>query len=461
MMLASMPSLSARANEPMYEQLYRFFVERIHRGELRTGEKLPSKRSLCAELGVSLSTVETAYALLVSEGYVNSRPKSGFYIAEFSPLEPVANPPQTRPLPPSAPKEAELDLSTASVDVSLFPYATWAKLNKEVVYASPELLQQGDRQGDPGLRLALAAFLGQYRGVNCGPEQIVVGAGMEYLTQLLISLLPRDTVFGVEDPGYPSICSSLRLFGRQLRFLSLDEAGVRPEQLRDSDVSAVYVTPSHQFPMGMTMPASRRSQLLRWAWEREDRYLIEDDYDSEFRYDQRPLPAMQGMDRQEKVVYVGTFSRSLAPSIRMAYLVLPHPLLERYRAMSAYQQSTVSRYEQAVMTRFLQDGYYARYLRRISGRYKARRNALTRALGQLEGVQLWGHQGGLHFLLEKQGLSEAELCARALEAGIPLRGLGAYCHTVAPRPSTVVIGYGGLKDDAVDTAVRTLAAAWA
>ena len=459
-MLSSMPTLSYEGKTPLYEQLYRFFTVQIRRGALRTGEKLPSKRSLCAELGISLSTVETAYALLVSEGYVNAKAKSGYYVANFAPLAPVAAP---RPLvrhAPETPVAPEIDLSTAAVDVSVFPYATWAKLNKEVVYGSPELLQRGDRQGDPALRLALASFLGEYRGVTCAPEQIVVGAGMEYLTQLLLFLLPKDTVFGVEDPGYPAFAQILRLQDRQIRYLPLDSEGLQPDALQSSDVSVAYVTPSHQFPMGMTMPASRRSQLLRWAWEADGRYLIEDDYDSEFRYDQRPLPAMQGMDHREKVIYVGTFSRSLAPSIRMAYLVLPYPLLRRYEALFGYQSSTVSRYEQAVMARFLQEGYYARYLRRVSGRYKARRNALVDALCRIEGVRLHGHQGGLHFLLEKDGISEAELCQRALEAGIALRGLSAYCHNAPALPSTVVVGYGGLRSDKVEQAARLLAAAW-
>ncbi len=459
-------TLEAGGKTPMYEQLYRYFVGEIHEGRLGRGEKMPSKRALCAHLGVSRSTVETAYELLVAEGYVRPKARSGYYVSDFVTFDseqPAARtlrpaPPASEPAPET--KRPAFDFSTAAVDVSLFPYASWAKLNKEVVYASPELLQQGDRQGDGLLRRALADFLGAYRGVKCTPEQIVVGAGLEYLTSLLLMLFPRDAVFGTEDPGYAAFRRTVTLGGREIRYLPLDEQGLSAAALEDSDATVAYVTPSHQFPMGMTMPASRRSQLLRWAGSAPERYLIEDDYDSEFRYDSRPLPAMQGMDSLGRVVYVGTFSRSLAPSIRLAYMVLPPALLERYRLLFSHSSSTVSRYEQAVMARFLSEGYYARYLRRVGNLYRRRRAALLPALEAIEGVRITGSGGGLHFLLTNERLSEPELLSRALEKGIALRGLDAYCRESAPPPSTLVVGYGGLADERIGEAAALLAAAW-
>ena len=208
------------------------------------------------------------------------------------------------------------------------------------------------------------------------------------------------------------------------------------------------------------MPASRRSRLLRWAAASAEHWIIEDDYDSEFRYGTRPVPAMQGMDTAGRVIYVGTFSRSLAPSVRIAYLVLPPALLERYRSLSGYRLSTVSRYEQAVMARFLSDGYYMRYLRRVGNLYRKRREALLPALETINGVQISGSGGGMHFLLRNDRFSEPELLSRALEQGIALRGLSAYCHRCAPPPSTLVMGYGGLADDKIGTAAAILAEAW-
>ncbi|MCD8240415.1 MAG: PLP-dependent aminotransferase family protein [Oscillospiraceae bacterium] len=455
-------SLNPAADAPLYEQLYAYFVAEIRAGRLRPGEKLPSKRALCAHLGISRSTVETAYALLVSEGYLYARPKSGYYVADFVALEGVGG-----LTAHSAPAETEqtkappeFDFSTGAVDVSRFPYSSWAKLNKEVVYSSPELLQRGDGQGDAALRRALAAFLGEYRGVQCTPEQIVVGAGMEYLADLLLRLFPADTVFGMEDPGYAALRQSARTTGRTLRFLPLDESGLSMEGLTGSGASVAYVTPSHQFPMGITMPAGRRSQLLHWAAAAPDRYIIEDDYDSEFRYAMRPIPAMQGMDSAGRVIYLGTFSRSLAPSIRVAYMVLPPALLARYHALFGHARSTVSRYEQAVLSRFLAEGFYMRYLRRVGNLYRQRRARLLSALETVPGVSISGSGGGIHFLLTNPHFSEPELCQRALSAGVALRGLSAYCIRCAPRPSTLVIGYGGLCDEKIPEAAARLSKAW-
>ena len=454
--------LQQDAKTPMYEQLYAWFAENIRSGAMQPGERLPSKRALCAHLGVSRSTVETAYLMLVSEGYVRARPKSGYYVSDFVRFELPAPPVREAP-DPAGPREEpprRYDFSTAAVDVSLFPYASWAKLNKEVIYSSPMLLQRGDRQGDPELRQALSSFLSEYRGVRCRPEQIVVGAGMEYLSGLLLQLFPPDTVFGLEDPGYAAMERTMRNAGRTVRDLPLDGDGVKPDVLEQSDVAVAYITPSHQFPLGVTMPADRRSRLLRWAANKPERWLIEDDYDSEFRYGSRPVPAMQGMDTLGKVIYVGTFSRSLAPSMRVAYLVLPDTLLRRYHAVTGHSLSTVSRYEQAVMARFLNEGFYARYLRRVGNLYRRRRALLLSALEQIEGVQISGSGGGLHFLLRNDRFTEPELLTRALEQDIVLRGLSSYCRTVPPQPSTVVMGFGGLRDEVIPEAAERLRMAW-
>jgi len=287
-----------------------------------------------------------------------------------------------------------------------------------------------------------------------------VGAGMEYLTGLLLQLFPAETVYGMEDPGYASIEHSILNAGRTLRYIPLDNEGMDLCSLERSDVTVAYLTPSHQFPMGITMPAGRRSQLLRWANARPGRYIIEDDYDSEFRHGSRPLPAMQSMDSHGKVIYIGTFSRSLAPSIRIAYLVLPPALLERYRQLFSHSRSTVSRYEQAVMARFLSEGFYSRYLRRVGRVYRQRRDALVAALENIEGVTISGSSGGIHFLLTNERYSEQELCARAAAVGIRLHGLGSYCRRCAPKSSTVVLGYGGLDDALIEEAAAALREAW-
>ena len=480
-------NLDANGRTPMYEQLYAAVAGAIREGALRCGEKLPSKRELCAFLGVSRSTVETAYELLLAEGYVVSRPRSGYYAAEYAapvagtsiacPVCEADHHPELDSRLPAAGKATQRTsaagprtedwkagagsslLSTSAVDVSLFPYASWAKLYKEVVYNSPELLQRGDPRGEAPLREALARLLSEYRGVRCAPEHLVVGSGMETLLDQLITLLGPEAVCAMEDPGYPAVARGLSARGRSVRCVPMDEQGMDAEALEACGATAAYLTPSHQFPLGITMPASRRSLLLRWAAS-GDRWIIEDDYDSEFRWGGRPISSMQGMDRHNRVIYIGTFSRSLAPAIRLAYMVLPPALLERWQALYGRQQPTVSRYEQTVMARFLDRGFYARYLRRVGKLYADRRAALLEALGQIEGLTVSGADGGIHFLLRLPRLSEAELLRRAAAAGLPLRGLSEFCRRVAPPPSTLVLGYGGLPTEEIPAIAGRLAAAW-
>ena len=457
-------TLDAASKTPMYEQLYRCFAADIRAGVLAAGERLPSKRALSAHLGVSLVTVETAYTLLLSEGYIRSKPRSGYFVSDFVTLTaperggPVA---VRAPAPQrSAEKTPEIDFSTASVDVSLFPYSSWARLYREAVCAHPELLQRGERQGDAALREALCGFLSEYRGVACAPEQIVVGAGLEYLFGLLLELMPGDAVFGAEDPGYAGFTHAVHAAGRPLCMLPLDAGGLSVQALERSDVSVAFITPSHQFPLGLTMPADRRSRLLRWAADAPGRYLVEDDYDSEFRYLSRPLPALQGMDGGGRVVYLGTFSRSLAPAIRAAYMVLPPALLERYRTLPGHGMSTVSRYEQHVLARFLSEGFYARYLRRVGNLYRRRREALIAALEGIPGVTTSGSGGGIHLLIHAPRFTEAELLERAAAEGVGLRGLSSYCREQRAQRSTLVAGYGGLDDDRIPEAAERLKRAW-
>ena len=309
-------ALDASSGVPLYEQLYRSLAGEMRSGTLAAGTRMPGKRRLAAELSVSVNTVDAAYQMLAAEGYLESRERSGFYVQEYLalPSRPAGGPEQPAPPKPEPPAlPVRYDLSTRRVDPELFPFRTWARLQKELLYSSPQLLTHGDAQGDPALRQALAEYLSEYRGVQCGPHQIVVGAGLEYLLGLLAPLLPGPAA--VETPGYPRALQVLQNNGVHCCCLPVDEDGLSVEALNRSDAAVCYVTPSHQFPTGVTMPAGRRAELLHWAARRPGgRYIIEDDYDSEFRFDTRPLPSLQGMAGADgPVVYLSTCSRSLAP----------------------------------------------------------------------------------------------------------------------------------------------------
>lgn len=444
--------------EPLYQQLYHHIASAIQTGQLEPGTKLPSKRRLCALTGVSMSTVETAYSLLAAEGYVLTKPRSGYIIADLLPLVPPSAP--DIPQPPAEPTPWAYDCSTSAVDTSVFPFSSWARITKEAVYENPGLLQRGHQQGDLPMRGALAGLLGQYRGVCCSPEQIVVGAGADLLLSLLLQLLPNHQVVALEDPGYPAAYAAVTRHGRTPAPIPVDEQGVSPEALAASGAGLAYVTPSHQFPLGVTMPAGRRSRLLHWAAAAPDRWLIEDDYDSEFRYSSRPIPSMQGLDLGGRVVYMGTFSRSIAPAIRVAYMILPPALLERYHSTFPHGACTVSRFEQESLRRFLIQGLYGRHLRRTGNLYRRKCALFSQALSQIPGVTLTGQEAGLHFLLTLPRLSEQELVERAAAQSVRVYPLSQFCHTAPPLPSTVVLGFAGLTEQELTQAAARLAKAW-
>ncbi len=452
--------------EPLYQQIYDSLAAQIRTGALRSGTKLPGKRSLAAQLGVGVVTVDTAYQMLVAEGYLEAVAKKGFFVLEVAEtverggedLVPIPEEPEEPP--------CRFDLSTGSVDTDLFPFRTWGRIQKELLYAAPELLSHGPRQGDRALREAIGSYLATYRGVVCHPAQIVVGAGTEYLLSMVARLLQGQAA-AVENPGYRRVPKILENSGVSCRCVEIDGGGVSVEALRRSGASICCVTPSHHFPTAVTMPAGRRSQLLAWAREAEGRYLIEDDYDAEFRFDMRPLPSLQGMGGQfGPVIYLSTFSKSLAPSIRIACMVLPPELLRRYRAAYGSYANTVSRFEQQTLCRFIEGGYFTRHLSRMRSAYKERMERLCAALeGALgaERIELQGRHTGLHLLLTlHEGPGEAEMVRRAAAAGIRLRGLSAYYMEGAEGcpENTVILGYAALRQEDIEPLAETLRRAW-
>lgn len=460
-MADSFPLPVFSGDSPLYDQLYRHIAGAIQSGALAPGTKLPSKRRLCALAGVSMSTVETAYSLLAAEGYVLAKPRSGYVCAHL--LLPAPSTPAPVPEPPQSPEPPRwaYDCSTSAVDVSAFPFSSWARITKEAVYENPGLLQRGHPQGDWPLRAALAQLLAQYRGVRCAPEQVVVGAGADYLLSLLLQLLPEQRSLALEDPGYPAAYAAAALHGREAVPIPVDGQGMDRDVLERSGAGLAYVTPSHQFPLGVTMPAGRRSQLLHWAASGPGRFLIEDDYDSEFRWSSRPIPALQGLDRAGRVVYMGTFSRSIAPAIRVAYMILPSALLERYQRTFSHGACAVSRFEQESLRRFIAQGLYGRHLRRTGNLYRRKCALFTGALSEIPGVSITGAEAGLHFLLTLPRLSEKELVTRAAAQSVRVHPLSRYCHAVPPLPSTVVLGFAGLSEGELAQAAERLKAAWA
>ena len=313
------------------------------------------------------------------------------------------------------------------------------------MYSTPEYLNSGNVKGDYELRESIAKYLHEFRGVKCSPMQIVVGAGIEYLTMLLTELFDRDKVFAVENPGYKKISAILRNNNRKINYIDVDENGLCTDCLKQTDSDIVYVTPSHQFPTGAVMPVWRRMELLSWAEEGEDRYIIEDDYNSEFNFSIKPVPAMQGLASSDKVVYLSTFSRVLAPSIRIAYMVLPKKLLEKFDRHFGTYSSTVPRFEQHTLNKFISGGYYSRHLSRVKNIYKKRRDKIIQSLGNAD---ISGERVGLHIVVKTD--KAKEIIEYALKCDVKLYDMDDYYMTENKKSNSIIIGYAGAEDDDIE-----------
>ena len=463
-----MITLSAQNSTPLYEQLYAQLASQIRSGELAPGSPLPGRRTMANQLGVSVNTVDAAYQMLAAEGLAEARPRSGFYVQDTggmlcpAPAAPAPRVPDTVPAQTPAPR---YDLSTGSIDTQLFPARSWGRIQKELLYQAPELLQRGPMQGDEDLRAEIARYLAAYRGVVCTPEQVIVGAGIEYLLGCVAHLFAGSAA-AVENPGYSRTRTILENSGIPCRLVDIDCHGLPVAGLEESGANLCYVTPSHHFPTGVTMPAPRRAQLLAWAAAAPGRYILEDDYDSEFRFSTRPLPSLQGRaGHGGPVVYLTTFSKSLAPGIRIACMVLPPDLLERYRRDFAVYANTVSRFEQQTLCRFMAQGHFTRHIARMRLAYKRRMETFAAALRAELGPQLvlGGTHSGLHFLLTLPGAGgEQAMVAAAQAQGVQLRGLSEY-YMERPetcRPDTVVAGYAALRTGDIPSVAAALGRAW-
>lgn len=450
--------------EPLYVQLYQQIKQQIRNGTLPDNERLPSKRQLAAQLNISVNTVSAAYSQLVSEGFLISRPQSGFFVCHLDELI------QNEIAEEKQPQQAEaapilVDFAINDVARDKFPFQTWRKtMNKCFNEYDPDLLTSTPPQGDYALRQAIAQYLYQARGVNCTAEQVIIGAGNDNLLQMLSYILDSSCTIAMENPVYHKAMHFFQRMGHNVKSIPVDAHGIQVAPLEAYDNIAVYVTPSHQFPLGITMPVSRRIKLLNWTQEGSNRYIIEDDYDSEFRYNSRPIPALQSLDQNGRVIYLGTFSKSIAPSLRISYMVLPRLLLKQYLEHYLSFQSAVSRFEQAVLHEFIVSGHFATHLNKMRKVYRARGQELAQALSLFGNqLQVFGEGAGLYLVVQlKNGLTETEMCQRAKEQHVKIYPISPYFNGPVPEEhqSKVLLGFGALNSEQIQLGVQLLYQAW-
>ncbi len=457
--------LEADNKKPYYQQLYSHIKNEIQNGNITCDTKLPSKRKLSSYLGISQNTIQAAYDQLIEEGYITSVEKRGFFVCRIDTLQNFKVQLQKQSKSVNENIQANYDFTYHGVDFPSFPFDQWRKLTKEVINEyDHELLQPGDSLGYYGLRCALSDYLHQSRGVNCSPDQIVVSSGTEMLFQTLIQLFDQDFIYGIENPGYEKLN---QLFtGNRARFTSIgiDRNGMLPDEVIKSNANVLCISPAHQFPSGNIMGISRRIQLLNWANQDNKRYIIEDDYDSEFKYSGKPIPALQGLDQNEKVIYMGSLSKSLSPTLRVSYMVLPSALMKQFKERLSYILCPVPTMEQKVLCRFIEMGYFERHLNKMRNLYKRKRDMMVKAITDMNcNIQLHGADAGLHLLIKVHNrMNEEELIQSALKLGVRTYGISKYYseRSAIDSTPTLLLGFATISEKDIEVAVGLLKKAW-
>ena len=440
---------------PLYEALYRCIRGDILSGKLSAGEKLPSKRSLAAHLEVSLITVETAYSQLAAEGYILPKEKVGYFVERIQTVPSgVMHLSVTAEIAP--PKLVDLTANSPAK----FPFSVWSRLQRQVLTDfGSQLLEAVPHQGCAALRQAIARHLSGFRGMQVDPENIIIGAGTDFLYNLLLQLLGNHRIYALEEPGYSKIRRIYEAAGARVMAVPMDGQGVCPGALADAQV--LHISPSHHFPTGIITPPRRRRELLDWA-AAGDRWIIEDDYDSEFRFDAHPMAAMYSAEADGRVIYMNSFSKTLAPSIRIGYMVLPPALMAQFRQRLDFYGCTVSAFEQHILAHFLDHGHFEQHINRMRKFYRARRNKLLEILKNCpwaDKLTIEEADAGLHFIVHVN----TELPDEALEGfcraqGVQVNCLGRYYQGQVPLEGQhrLVVNYSGLQDQDVEKLSKIL-----
>ncbi len=454
--------LTARGSMSKYEYLYQCLKRDILTGKLSEGQKMPSKRRLSEANGISVRTVMNAYDQLLIEGYLESKERSGYYVvSDFdSPLRY-----QKIEIPIATPEQEEdwiVDFTANTTVYEKFPFSMWTKVMRQVLGDyNLHLMKRGQFLGCPELRYEIAKYLYSKRGIIVSPDCIVIGTGIEYLYSKLIGLLPANAVYAIENPGYRKIRQIYEDLGVKWTWTSMNKNGIHMGSLRQSGATVVHTSPEHHYPLGTVMSAKRRQELLKWLEESGDHYIIEDDYDCEFRYSGHAIPALYGLDKSHQIIYMNTFSKTLSPGIRISYMVLPPQLIKQYIDSANFFSNTSSNLEQYTLAAFLHGGYFDRHLTRMRRYYLNQGEMLKNALLMTPSIpakEILGMETGTHLLVKlNTKLSDKEIKLRARMKGINLCCLSEFCIGEKELYHHIlVLNYSSLHKDRMLEVVRTL-----
>ena len=457
--------LDSAASTPLYVQLYEYIKNEILCGHMSAFEKLPSIRNLSSILNISKSTIEAAYDQLLVEGYIFSKPQSGYYVHDIS-IKQSPSYPQAVNNNPSDSELISLMSKNRFTDPVSFDFVKWKKcLNHVLTDYGDLLLIEADPQGERNLRNEISKYVYQSRGVQCHSEQIVIGAGTQHIMHLLSIILEKMDInhLAFEDPGFYPARKVFMDRGFDISPVPIGKDGIQVPELKKTRCRVAYVSPSHQFPLGSVMPIAKRHELLEWAYETNS-FIIEDDYDSELRYFSRPVPALQGLDKQEKVIYLGSFSTTLLPSTKISYIVLPGTLLKYYQEVKDNYSQTCSKIEQLTLALYMKDGLYLKHIKRLRNLYSNKVQILLNCLENEmeEYAKVLSHDSGIHVLLEIHSLKSSEkLCQEASEAGIEAVPLDKFrIRQTENKYPVILLYYTQIPISDIPNAIRNLKKVW-
>ena len=456
-------NFAEKGSDPLYEYLYKCIKNDIIAGKIKAGEKLPSKRTFAKNLGISVITVEGAYSMLISEGYVYSIPKKGFYVADFSFPSGYSERKISAPAALSGGGGAFLaDFTSPQTDTEIFPFSVWTKTMRDVMsQMQTELMTNSPCGGILRLRRAIAKYLLEFRGMQADPEQIIIGAGTEYLYGILIQLLGRSCVYAIEDPGYHKSAKICEQFGVPCVYINMDSDGIIVSELEEKGATLVHTSPAHHFPTGAVMPLSRRYELLSWALKSPERYLIEDEYDSELRMNGKPLPTLKSIDVSGRVIYMNTFAKTLCSTVRISYMVLPKELADLFYKKLGFYSCTVSNFEQYTLAAFIENGSFEKHINRLRNFYQKKRDLLLEAINSSplgEKAEISEKESGAHFLMKiNTDLPEKEVLKNARSKKIRLSPLSAYYSKSCAAPENIyVMNYSSIRTEDIKEAIRRI-----
>ncbi|WP_205685269.1 PLP-dependent aminotransferase family protein [Peribacillus acanthi] len=464
-MIELTPLLNRKIGLPLYVQLYQYIRKEIESGGIEPGSVLPSIRYLSQHLNISKNTIENAYQQLIAEGYVESQPRSGLKVLPLEqPL--VSLQPNVKGIQPSTQVKKNSYLYNflyGDIDREHFPMQSWKRCLQEAMAIEADLFMYGDRHGDYNLRVEIANYLFQARGVNCVPEQILITSSTQYAISLICQWLSLNGApIAMENPGYDGVRTVFQNYGCEIQTVPLESDGIDIGKLNETNAKVAYITPSHQFPYGMVLPIQKRLKLLEWA-HLNGSYIIEDDYDSEFRYQGQPIPALKALDTNERVIYLGTFSKSFLPTLRLGYVVLPTRLMDDFqKQIDQYSQSSSPLFQKAMFL-FMKEGNFERHVRKMRKVYQGKHKALIHAIEEYMGdrVEVIGQRAGLHILLKVKEKHSIDLMKKAEMLGVKVYNTEKYWFKGESESSSIImLGFGGLTEQQIIEGINRLNQAW-